>query len=400
MLQKLALGFLLVLTSCQESSITVETTPFPENVRNSYQLAEQWFTEQMREDKSLFHYLYDPKRDEYSTKNNPIRQLMASRLLAELASEHAELLPEHRRNLAFIFENWYKPFDPSDSSAEAGRAQGDTHAAIVFDGTAKLGSNAMALRALVWSPLFDEYKEQAHMLAEGITDVLNADGSFDPWLIAPATPYDANYLLTFYSGEAILALLEYEEKTGDKKYLDAAVRAEDHYVARYVTEMEQNYYPAYVPWHTMSLAKLWKASDPTHSLVNGYVTSIFALNDKLLELQDTSDVVGRFYNPLTPQYGNPHSSSDGVYTEGLAYAYEVARDVGDTVRAERYRRALELAVQHLISLQYTTANTSHFSHPERAIGGFRISKDRSDMRIDSTQHTMDAFRKLLAVLSS
>jgi len=259
----------LLLTSCAPR-IQVQTAPFPQNVRNSYQLAEQWFTEQLREDKALFHYLYDPTKDEYATKNNPIRQLMASRLLAELASENEELLTPHRENLTFILTHWYTPFDRAPAFAEASAGEQGDIAAIVFDGTAKLGSNAMALRTLVRSPLFNEYEEHARMLAEGILSVMNADGSFEPWLIAPDVPYDAEYLLTFYSGEAILALAEYYEKTGEENYLDAAVRAQDYYVARYVTEMERNYYPAYVPWHTMSLAKLRKLSDRTHTLVYGY----------------------------------------------------------------------------------------------------------------------------------
>jgi hypothetical protein len=44
------------------------------------------------------------------------------------------------------------------------------------------------------------------------------------------------------------------------------------------------------------------------------------LNDKLLDEMlvfesDILDIVGRFYNPEFPQYGTPHSASDGVYTE-------------------------------------------------------------------------------------
>ena len=128
-----------------------------------------------------------------------------------------------------------------------------------------------------------------------------------------------------------------------------------------------------------------------------YADAIFVLNDKLLELQDTTKYIGRFFDPATPQYGTPHSSSDGVYTEGLAYAYEAATVLGDTARQQRYRRAMELSVRNLLSLQYTADTASRYEHPDRVIGAFKFDRDRSGIRIDSTQHVMDAYRKMLEV---
>ena len=121
------------------------------------------------------------------------------------------------------------------------------------------------------------------------------------------------------------------------------------------------------------------------------------LNDKLLEIQDTSDFVGRFYNPETPQYGNPHVASDGVYTEGLIYAYEIAQLTGDHERQEKYLNAIQLAVRNLRSLQYTDENILKNYDIPRVRGGFFARDGKTSIRIDNVQHTLDAYRKILEI---
>jgi len=344
----------------------------------SYEAARRWFLEALRPE-GWFHYQYDPRKDRYSGRNNAIRQLMASRLLAEMAAENRELLPDHRRNLEFVVAHWY-------------RERGDD-AYVFFDRKSKLGANAMLLRTLVWSPFFDEHRDEARKLANGILSLTTADGAMRAWYIAPTYHYDEDYLLTFYSGEAILALVEYAEKTGEAAVMAAAKRSAAFYLRLYVDEMEANYYPAYVPWHTLALDRLFRLTGEAR-----YADAVFVMNDRLLGLLDTTDYVGRFYNPSTPQFGKPHGSSDAVYTEGLAAAYGLALEVEDSARAARYFEALELAVGNLASLQYGPAEARRVARPDRVLGGIRISVTRPEIRIDTVQHALDAFRKLLGIL--
>jgi len=74
---------------------------------NSLNLAEKWLTSNLREE-GYFKYIYDPSNDEYPNKNNMIRQLMASRLLAEISQMNPSLLVVHQSNLDCIFEKWYR----------------------------------------------------------------------------------------------------------------------------------------------------------------------------------------------------------------------------------------------------------------------------------------------------
>lgn len=314
--------------------------------------------------------------------NNDIRQLLASRVLAEESARDESLLPLHEENLRAIMREWY-------------REEGGVGYVYAY-GKSKLGANAMLLRVLAVSPLSGSYEEEAGKLVFGMLLLQNEDGSFEPWFREPGYEYDKNYLLTFYSGEAILALLEYEELTGDKLSGDIAKRAQDFYLGEYVEQMDENYYPAYVPWHTLSLAKLYEKTKEER-----YRDAIFKLTDKLLELQDTEEFVGRFYNPETPQYGTPHASSDAVYTEGLATAYALAREVGDAERETRYRRALTRAFQNLKSLQFTAPWYRIFDDREVALrltGGIQTGHCDSNIRIDSTAHTVDALNALIRAL--
>jgi len=357
-----------------KSSIEIVDVSY-EKINNSLNSAEKWLTSNLRE-KGCFNYIYEPSTGEYLDKNNMIRQLMASRLLAELCQTNSSLETLHQKNLDFIFEHWY------EEENETGY--------IFYNNKSKLGAIAMALRTLIYSPFFDNYKENATKLANSIFSLQNNDGSFEPWFIAPDDTNDKNYLdylLTFYSGEAILSLVEMYIKTNDSIYLATAVKSQDFYIDKYVVHLDDNYYPAYVPWHTQSLNKLYKITDEKK-----YADAIMVLNDKLLEIQDTNDcsTLGRFYDPMHPEYGAPHSSSDGVFTDGLVYAYEIARLLNDTEHQNKYKIGIILGVHNLINLQYDSSD-------DKIDGTIRYNIDDYRIRIDTTQHTIDAFRKILDV---
>ncbi len=349
-----------------------------EDIEVSLELAEQWLVNNIKEN-GVFHYQYNPNTNEYSGKNNILRQLMASRVLAELSNDDKTLRDEHKKNLDFMFEYWYK------EEKELGF--------ISYDDKSKLGTIAMALRTIVYSPYFYEYESEAKKLADTIISLQNDNGSMEPWFIEPNYFYDKDYLLTFYSGEAILALVDYHLRTNDELYLNAALKSQNYYIQKYVVNLKTNYYPAYVPWHAQSLNKIYKITKDKK-----YADAIFVMNDELLKIQNTSglshnEMLGRFYNPLFPQYGTPHSSSDAVFTEGLTYAYEIAELVNDQRHMAEYRKAIAMGVSNLINLQYT-------SNDLKIRGAIKYRYDKNSIRVDTTQHTVDAFTKIIEVFSS
>jgi hypothetical protein len=334
----------------------------------------------VREDGSLT-YLYYPSSGSYPDDlNNEIRQLMGSRLLAQYTSENSSLLSLHKKNLDRMLASLY-------------REEGDL-AYILFENKSKLGGIAMGLRMLAASPLYGEHEEEASLLANGLLSLQNPDGSFRAWLINPSYEYDEDYLLTFYSGEAIVALTEYYALIKDERILNAAILSQNHYVDEYVTHLEENYYPAYVPWQTISLHNLY--------LITGnesYAEAAFALNDKLIELQNIDrtpylDYAGRFYNSDTPQYGSPHASSDAVYTEGLIYAWHLATLLNDSTHVKRYHFAIMLSLENLDRLQFSGAKMYYLQNSVRVDGAIRSNVQSNIVRIDSTQHALDGMEAM------
>lgn len=351
---------------------------FASSVNRSYELARDWLLSVVGKN-GLFVYYYNPASGRTARNNDALRQLMATRLLAELASENPLFLPLHERNLAAAFTRWYK-------------VDGKGRGFILEYGYSELGANAMALMALVKSPMFERYEPQARALAASILSLQNPDGSFEPFFVLPRDSFDRDYCMAFYSGEATLALLVYYEKTHDEKALAAAKKAQEHYLDSYVTHLEDNYYPAYVPWQTFALSHLYGLTGDAR-----FRDAVFTLNDKLLEIQDTDRYKGRFFNPDFSRYGGTHSSSDGVFTESLAYALAMAREAGDKEREERYRKAIKLAMKNLETLQYQLEPVRLRNGRIPVTGAIRVREDDGRVRIDSTQHAMDAMRKILSV---
>lgn len=330
----------------------------------------------------FFTYLQHPT-GWTSSADNDIRQLLASRNLALLARTDATALELHKQNLEAIFKEWY-------------REEGNIGYVYAYE-KSKLGGNAMLLRVLVASPSFNEYRTQAQRLVNSILALKGDDGSLRPWFKEPTYESDDDYLLTFYSGEAILALLEYAEKTNDARIFGEAEDMQEFYIEKYVTQLDQNYYPAYVPWHTLSLAELFEYTGDQK-----YADALLVLTDKILELQDRTEFVGRFFNPKTPEYGSPHVSSDAVYTEGLAVAYGVAREIGDEPHASRYFIALVDAHHNLNSLAY--AHSWEFIFDDREAvqkleGGLITNACNREIRIDNIAHTIDALTAIQEALN-
>jgi len=353
-----------------------------EKIKGSLDMAEGWMLVNMDED-GYFNYEYYPYAEDYAQGNNMIRQLMSSKWLADKASQNKDLKILHKVNMEYVLDNWY-------------REDGDL-GYIYFSGKSKLGAMAMALRAVSASPYYKDYEDIALKLASTILHLTNDDGSMNAWYIEPDYVYDEERLMRFYSGEAILALLDYYDITGDDRWLDAAVRSQDFYIADYIEDMEQDedYYPAFIPWHSQCLNRLYKITGDKK-----YVDAIFKISDKILEIQNQDgkpyiDFLGRFYNPNMPEYGSPHSASTSVYLEGVAYAYEIAEMEQDQERMYEYKKSIVLGVHNLMNLQYKGADMYYLAEPQRVWGAVRVGVEDSRIRIDTTQHTIDAFRKIL-----
>jgi len=385
-------------------TIHFTSTPFDDHVVSLYRCSETEFIPSVTEDKifdiielakgwmllnldedGYFNYGYSPSTGEYFTTNNMVRQFLSSRWLAEESRENKSLVQMHKVNLEYILRNWYL------QEGELGY--------IYFGNKSKLGAMAMAISTIARSPLYEDYKEYAEKLANTILSMQHDDGSFDAWFVEPDYEYEEESLLRFYSGEGILGIIELYERSGEEKYLQAAELSQDFYIEEYVKNIEENYSPAYVPWQTMCLNKLYKITGDRK-----YIEPIFILNDRLIEMQNQTgepcpDFLGRFYDPEHPEYGPPNSGSTSPYVESLAYAYEIAKMEGDRERMAEYKKAIVLGIHNLMNLQFRGSDMYYLGHPERVEGALRYRMYDNRIRIDTTQHTIDAIEKVTDVFA-
>ena len=83
----------------------------------------------------------------------------------------------------------------------------------------------------------------------------------------------------------------------------------------------------------------------------------------------------------------PPTVVSAAYADSLAQAARVARQAGDVTHWERYQTAVQHCLRFLMSLQYTEANSQHFSDWYRPIilGGFHGSLSDGNIRLETTQ---------------
>lgn len=370
----------VTLYRCSETELVPDVTP--EKIFETIGLAEGWMLLNIDED-GYFNYGYSPSRGEYLTTNNMIRQFLSSRWLADKSSSNPDLLYLHKINLDYILRNWYIQ-------------EGDL-GYIYFGEKSKLGAMAMAISTIARSPLYEDYKIYVEKLANTVLSMQHDDGSFDAWFVEPDYEYDEDSLLRFYSGEGMLGMLELYETSREERYLEAIKLSQDHYIDKYVNHIEDNFSPALVPWQTMSLSKLYKITGDRK-----YIEPIFILNDSLISMQNQTgepypDFLGRFYDPEHPEYGPPNSGSTSPYVESLVYAYEIAKMEGDTDRIAIYKRAIILGIHNLMNCQFKGPDMYYLGSPERVEGALRYRMYDNRIRIDTTQHTLDALLKVVEI---
>jgi hypothetical protein len=219
------------------------------------------------------------------------------------------------------------------------------------------------------------------------------DGSFRTFYI----PVDRNDVHNFYPGEALLLWAFLYRESGSDALLQRIMKSYRFYRDWHLKHRN----PAFIPWHTQAYYIVWKQTrDPELR------DWIFEMNDWLLGMQRRDrdiypDTDGRFYDPTRP-FGPPHASSTGVYLEGLIDAHQLAKEVGDTDRAETYRQAIVRGVRSVMQLEFAD-RIDMFYVPgrdrDRVRGALRTTVYKNEIRVDNVQHVLMAVQKILSAFT-
>ncbi len=340
----------------------------------------QWMRRNLQPDGRMVYRLY-PSSGREGSGNNMIRQWMASLCLSRMAARAAdpELEGLAARNLRYNLRRFY--------TEEHGLGL------IEYRGTVKLGAVALAALALLEHPQSERFRDEIEALVATTDALWREDGSFQTFY-RPASRSAEPNLHNFYPGETLLLWASLLQRQADPERERRFMQS-----FRYYREWHRdNRRPSFIPWHTQAYYLEWLRTGEDELR-----QWIFEMNDWLLGMQTRSrvaydDTAGRFYDPRPEfrHFGPPHASSTGVYLEGLIDAWQLARDSGETERAERYRSAIVRALRSVAQLQFRGgADTWFVRDPERVIGGLRTTVYNNVIRVDNVQHNLMALMKIL-----
>ena len=287
--------------------------------------AEEWFTS---------CYLTDGFTIDSSKEM--IAQLMASRLLAELAQSNASLVTCHQENLDIILSQGY--------------VENTTYGYLRFQNMSTLGVTALFLQTLLSSLLYENsYRAEATALASTLLFLQNNNGSFE----RQYSYEDATVSQSLYTeGDvawAILSLDAYATATGNLTYRTAALQSQSYYLKQLTTMARNTSKIPLIPWYTFSLSAMYWSTENL-----SFAVAILPLNDELISLQDrlVGDALGRFIMDQQTESTNSDFYDTSLSTRSLLYAYQMAAFFNDTVRQTSFRTAALAGLHYLIQRYY------------------------------------------------
>lgn len=199
---------------------------------------------------------------------------------------------------------------------------------------------------------------------------------------------------TFYSGEAILGLLRLHQLTGERQWLDTAIRGADYLVRRRWRSLGIQVYTPPDAWLLQALEELDRVEPDRRREEYAFAVGEMIARHKLMDPDVTPpDLVGA---DIAGPGSLPNSATAGSYGEALSAAarLEARRRPGET-------RFLTFALRNAsfqLRNQFWGPNEYFLPNPERAHGGFRLKPDDAEIRNDYVQHNMSGLFGLLDLL--
>jgi hypothetical protein len=413
------------------------------NTQATVDLLIEWMWTNLQPDGRLVYLWFPGESREPENDNNMIRQWMGTNALIKIAEKRndPQLWDRIEKNIDYNLEHFYK--------------QDGEFGLIEYQGQVKLGSLSLAAMAIVNHPRRAKWRKQEHGLRRTVAELWAEDGYFDSYYKPRSRgPNRNDNTQNFYPGETLLLWAQLYRESRDPELLRRIVQSFRYYKAWHLdpTDPERRR-PSFTPWHTQAYFILWETlrqplAPPTEAPSEAPPTEaprseappaeappseappaathtpegwpigtkpetpvvieqqeivdfIFEMNDWLIEHMEMweesafDDEKGQYYSRKR-DYGGAHASATGVYIEGIIDAYEMAKIVGDTRRAERYRLSLSRAIRSVMQLQFVDdVDMFYVTDRVRTKGGLRTTVMRNEVRVDNVQHVLMGLLKLL-----
>lgn len=360
-------------------------TVSPETLLESARAGGEYLLLHQRAD-GTFEYRYDPADDAVEPGYNLLRHAGTCYALFELhqATGDPRFLEAGRRGVEALLAHVAGP-RPEDAAAGA-----DFEAiAEIDDDEAKLGGAALAVLAMVEHQRVSgdrRWLDRAGRLARFLLHQQGPDGRFESKYFY-GVPDDREFESIYYPGEAILALARLHRLDGDPAWLAAARRGADWLI----DGRDAGKATAALPhdhWLLMALAELDELTgDPRYAAHGARIAE--AIVDARRTSSRHPDWIGSFYDP-------PRTTPTATRAEALVAMERLARRTGRDRRP--IVEALRAMAAFQLRCQLTPVSALYLPRPDRAVGGFRRSLTDWEVRIDYVQHSVSSLLGLREIL--
>lgn len=237
------------------------------------------------------------------------------------------------------------------------------------DAEIKLGGNGIAIVGLTeYMDVFgtDVHTEVCKALGEGILKWQGSDGGY--WhILTPDFEKLEEFRTVYYDGECTFALTRLYSLTGDQKWLDAACKAIDHFIAEDYTQYRDH-------WVAYSLNEVTKYVDKQE-----YYN--FALANAT---NNYKRIKGRYrtYPTNLELLSSAFETWQRMVDKGIDTGDFEVKDLLDVISARANRQ---------LSGYFYPELAMYMKNPQRILGSFMMRNDKFRVRIDDVQHNIGGF---------
>ena len=237
------------------------------------------------------------------------------------------------------------------------------------DDEIKLGGNGIAVVAMTeYMDLFqnEDYREVCEALGEGILKQQGDDGSY--WHVLTGDfEKKESFRTVYYDGECTFALTRLYRLTGEQKWLDAACKAIDHFIAEDYTQYRDH-------WVAYSLNEATKYVDRQ----DYYDFALANATNNFARILGRSRTYPTNLELLISSFETWQRMVDNGIDTG---DFEV-QDLLDVIAARANRQ---------LSGYFYPELAMYMQNPQRILGSFMMRDDRFRVRIDDVQHNIGGF---------
>jgi AMMECR1 domain-containing protein/orotate phosphoribosyltransferase len=209
-------------------------------------------------------------------------------------------------------------------------------------------------------------------LAARVSSMFQADGRISDYQTNLQISQDHDYL----PGAALWSLANYLKRSRARGLPDSL----DWQLAWYRRRFRLLHTWGMAGWQTQGWEAMYQLTSDKEQAAFVFEAADWALDHQL-------EKNGAFLEDLSP---TEPSFNTGFIAEGIAAAWSLALQVGDTQRALRYAQSWREAMSFITTLIIYPEDTFCMPNAQRAIGGVRCTQTRSDVRVDQVSHCLHA----------